>query len=173
MDIEKAIKTAIDYEKRVCDVYARAVDLVQDPTGRKVLATLSEEEKGHVAYLEHCLATWKEKGTVTAGRLATAVPAAGSIEAGVRRLEEKLGGRTGGGCGGQEVEVLRRALEVEIETGEFYRGLVRVMPPEARGLFDRFAEIEDGHRAVVAAEIDSVTRMGFWFDMREFDLEAG
>jgi hypothetical protein len=33
--------------------------------------------------------------------------------------------------------------------------------------------IEDGHVAIVQAELDSVTQMGFWFDYREFDLEAG
>jgi hypothetical protein len=40
-------------------------------------------------------------------------------------------------------------------------------------LFQRFVEIEQGHLAIVQAEIDSVSGLGFWFDMREFDLETG
>ena len=41
------------------------------------------------------------------------------------------------------------------------------------GDFGRFLEIEQGHQAIVRAEIDALTGMGFWFDFQEFDLEAG
>jgi hypothetical protein len=51
--------------------------------------------------------------------------------------------------------------------------MVRELPVEGQNLFSRFLEIEDGHGAIVQAEIDSVKRMGFWFDLKEFDLEAG
>jgi len=37
----------------------------------------------------------------------------------------------------------------------------------------RFVEIEEGHRAIVQAEIDCVSGLGFWFDTAEFKLEAG
>ncbi len=32
--------------------------------------------------------------------------------------------------------------------------------------------IEDGHLAIVQAQLDSVQGMGFWFDIAEFRLEA-
>jgi hypothetical protein len=51
--------------------------------------------------------------------------------------------------------------------------MVRELPPEGQSLFSRFLEIEDGHGAIVQAEIDNVKQMGFWFDLKEFDLEAG
>jgi hypothetical protein len=51
--------------------------------------------------------------------------------------------------------------------------MVRELPPEGQGLFARFLAIEDGHAAVVQAEIDCVTQMGYWFDLAEFELEAG
>ncbi len=39
-------------------------------------------------------------------------------------------------------------------------------------LFSKFLEIEDGHLAIVQAQLDSVQGMGFWFDIAEFRLEA-
>jgi peptide deformylase len=39
-------------------------------------------------------------------------------------------------------------------------------------MFARFLEIEEGHARIVQAEIDTLTGMGFWFDVQEFRLEA-
>ena len=38
-------------------------------------------------------------------------------------------------------------------------------------LFARFLEIEDGHRAIVQAEIDYLNRTGFFFDLQDFKIE--
>ena len=73
----------------------------------------------------------------------------------------------------EELNLLRRALAVEMESCEFYQKLVREMPPAERALFERFVEIEEGHRAIVQAEIDAISGNGFWFDIPEFRLEAG
>lgn len=35
MTIEEAIKTAIDYETRIRDIYRDAAELVSDPAGKK------------------------------------------------------------------------------------------------------------------------------------------
>lgn len=170
MKLSEAIKTALEYENRVCEVYAEAVQRATDPKARKVFHTLSEEEKGHVAYLEHCLSQWENDGVLSDEHLETAVPAAEKIRMGVARLHEELGQGT---LEGEEVEMLRRALEVEVETSAFYEKMVRVLDPEYRLFFRRFLEIEEGHKAIVQAEIDTVTGLGYWFDMQEFDLEAG
>jgi hypothetical protein len=50
---------------------------------------------------------------------------------------------------------------------------VRDLPAEEKAMFERFVEIEEGHKSIVQAEIDCVTGMGFWFDIAEFRLEAG
>jgi hypothetical protein len=46
------------------------------------------------------------------------------------------------------------------------------LPPEGRPLFERFVEIENGHLAIVQAEMDVVSGLGYWFDMREFNIEG-
>jgi rubrerythrin len=170
MEVDEAIKTAIEYENKVRDVYAQAVERSTDPKARRVFETLADEEKGHVQFLEHCLDMCLEDGVIEPGELTTVVPSATRIEKGVERLRGKLGAGT---LEGEEVEMLRRALEVEVETSSFYERMVKVVPEQHRGLFARFLEIEEGHKAIVQAEIDTVTGLGYWFDFQEFDLEAG
>ena len=71
---------------------------------------------------------------------------------------------------GQELDMMRKALALETETSSFYRKMVDELPPDARPLFSRFVEIEEGHLAIVQAEIDYMSGTGFWFDTQEFDL---
>ena len=53
------------------------------------------------------------------------------------------------------------------------RGFAELRAGEERALFQRFLEIEDGHHAIVQAELDAVQGLGYWFDVQEFKLEAG
>ena len=170
MKVDEAITTAIEYENKVCAMYAEAVERSTDPKARRVFETLAEEEKGHVRFLERCLDMCLDDGVIEPGELTTVVPSVAQIEKGVEKLKTKLGE---GRLEGEEVEMLRRALEVEVETSNFYERMVNVLPEEHRWLFARFLEIEQGHKAIVQAEIDSVTGLGYWFDFQEFDLEAG
>ena len=71
-----------------------------------------------------------------------------------------------------EVQMLNKALAVEIETSNFYKAMVEQLDNEPQNMFKRFLEIEDGHLALVQAEIDHITGTGFWFDFQEFNLEA-
>jgi rubrerythrin len=64
-------------------------------------------------------------------------------------------------------------LLAEQETSAFYRQMVSELAEERRRLFARFLEIEEGHVAIVEAELDAVSGSGFWFGMKEFDLEKG
>jgi rubrerythrin len=99
------------------------------------------------------------------------LPSAERVRAGLARLRSKVAQRKGSNAA--ELDSLRQALAAEDETSSFYRQMVRELPAQGQALFSRFLEIEDGHAAIVQAEIDSVNRMGFWFDLEEFDLESG
>jgi rubrerythrin len=70
-----------------------------------------------------------------------------------------------------EKRMLSKALQVEVETSAFYRDMVAQMEGDARVMFARFLEIEDGHIAAVQAELDYISHTGFWFDFQEFDME--
>jgi rubrerythrin len=165
--VEQAIKTAIEYENKVRDHYVTAVARAEHPAGRSLFQLMAEEEQHHVDYLEYKLKEWHEKGKVTAEGLRTSLPSPQTIEEGVARLE----GMGTEPVSGAEIDFLRKAYAWETETSGFYRKVVSELPAEARPLFARFLEIEEGHLAIVQAQIDHVSGTGYWFDVREFDLE--
>ena len=171
MTIEEAIKTAIAYEKKVHGAYADAVKKAKDPTAVKVFEVMAKEELGHIAYLESRLGEWQKRGQLASEKLGSILPSKEMVEAGIKRARGKLKGKPAGTT--PELGFLQQALAAEEETSAFYRRMVAELPPEGQELFSRFLDIEDGHAAIVKAEIDSVTGLGFWFDVMEFNLEAG
>lgn len=168
MDIEKAITTAIDYETRVQEVYQEAVAISKNDTGKQVYLKLANEERGHIEYLKSRLDQWRKTGKLVAEKLATVIPPKDVIEDGVKRLKKRLADPDRYG----ELQMLGKALDVEIETSNFYRKMVDQLENQPQAMFARFLEIEEGHLALVQAEMDSLTKMGFWFDTIEFNLEG-
>lgn len=168
MTVEEAIKTSIEYETKVRDVYRDAVARAEHENGKKLFQLMADEEQHHLDYLEHKLEQWSEKGEVTAEGLKTALPPADQIAAGIVVLEDKVGD----GAGRIEIEFLEKAHAVERETSGFYGKMVAELPNETKELFRRFLEIEEGHLALVQAQIDQVTGTGYWFDVAEFNLEG-
>lgn len=168
MEIEEAIKTAIQYEKRVVQVYEEAARLSLDPTGRKIFGALAKEEQQHVDYLVSRLEEWKSKGRVTAASLGTVVPSRARIEEGIQTLQSRVAAK----APEAEMRLLKRALDVEVETSAFYGRVVKELPSEGRALFERFVEIEQGHQAIVQAEMNMVAGNGYWFDMPEISMES-
>jgi rubrerythrin len=166
--VEEAIKTSIEYETRVRDVYRDAVERAESEAGKKLFQVMAAEEQHHLDYLKAKLKQWGKTGKVTPDGLETALPPAETIEAGIAVLEDKVGD----GAGKIEIEFLDKALAVERETGDFYRRMVDELPDEAKELFRRFLEIEDGHLTLVQAQIDQVNGTGYWFDTQEFSLEG-
>jgi rubrerythrin len=64
------------------------------------------------------------------------------------------------------------ALKLEEEVSAFYKQLVATLEdPAAKTIFSRFLEIEDGHTAIVQAEVDVMTKTGYFYDFQEFNLE--
>jgi rubrerythrin len=170
MNLEEAIKTAIEYEGKVHKAYVEAMERTTHEVGRRVFSTLCEEEKGHLAYLKDRLDEWQRDGAITVAELQTVIPSREQIAAGVERLRDKLSGAPSGKQD-LELELLRKALAAEVETSEFYQRMVNTLDGDGQRLFQRFVEIETGHQAIVQAEIDFISGSGFWFDTPEFSLE--
>jgi rubrerythrin len=170
--LEHAITTAIKYETRVHAVYREAAESAEHPVARRVFSTLCEEEKGHITYLRRRLEEWRENGTINVYDIDGQLGPRSSVEAGAARLRETLAGGSPGGTGA-ELESLRKALKAERETSDFYKQMVAALDADGKKLFERFVEIEEGHLAIVQAEMDLVTGSGFWFDTADFSPEAG
>jgi rubrerythrin len=166
--IEQAIKSGLDYEMQVRKVYSEAAKKFADPTARKIFSVLADEEDRHVAYLESRLDEWQRQGFVTAAKLETTIPSKAAIDSSVRRLQRRMAQQDFSA----ELEMLKKALQLEIEATSFFKRMVGELQAEERRLFARFVEIEEGHEAIVLAEIDALTGLGYWFDFQEFKLEG-
>ena len=169
MTLEEALRTAIDFEKKVHRVYQTAASEAREAVANKVFATLAREEQGHIAYLESRLGEWQKTGKVTPVALETAIPSRGKIQTGMKKLRARLAPKPAGTT--PELGFLMQALQAEHETAAFYERMVAELTAEGQAMFARFVEIEQGHATIVQAEIDSVTGLGYWFDVKEFDLE--
>lgn len=169
MTIEEAIKTAIDFETRVRDTYLEAMNHASDQVGKRVFKVLAGEEQQHLEYLGSRLHEWKTTGKITIESLTTAIPPKEVIQDQVSKLKSHTAGR------GRDTELkyLQKARDIETETSNFYKKMVEELSAEGQQMFAGFVEIEEGHLALVQAEIDAVSGLGFWFDMPEFNLEAG
>jgi rubrerythrin len=174
MELDEAIKTAIEYEAGVHRTYQEAMQRATDAKGKRFFEVLRDEEMGHLKYLRERLEEWTRTGKIQVAKLDTAIPPHEAIDHGLQELREKLApGTSGKGSHMAELDLLRKALAVEAETSGFYKEMVRALDGDGRRLFERFVEIEEGHQAIVQAEIDSVSGTGVWFDTKEFNLEMG
>jgi rubrerythrin len=168
MTVEEALRTSLEYEAKVKAVYDDAVKRAEDPKARKVFGVLAKEEQMHLDYLRERLDELRSTGRLTAGGLETVIPSREAILEGVSRLKREVD--VPAHPKGGELDLFRAALNVERETSSFYKRMVNELGPEGREFFARFVEIEEGHVAIVQAEIDAASGMGYWFDVREFDL---
>ncbi len=171
MNVKDAIGTALDFERKVRDHYFKYAVAIEDAQGRKLFETLGREEQGHVDYLEHCLAEWQKSGKVPSTPLKSLLPKGVAwIAAERKKLERRPGKRL---AKTNELEAVKLALQYEKETSAFYHDMVGRLRLEEQALFSQFLSIEDAHVALVQAQLDLVMGMGFWFDVMEFQLEAG
>ena len=170
MKLDNAIKTALEYEEGVHEVYLEAMKKAGNAAAQRIYKVLCDEEKGHVLYLQDRLKEWNATGKIKVKNLETSIPARQAIEKRLQELHMTVKAKSGKQS--LELELLKKALEVEIKAGNFYKEMVSKLDGEGQELFKRFVEIEEGHEAIVRAEIDAVGNWGFWFDTPEFRLEA-
>jgi len=165
MNLEEAIKLALKYENKVRDAYMDAAENASNEIAKRVYSVLGKEEQGHIDYLQAKLDEWKKTGKVVAENLATIVPAKHIIDEGVKKLDAHLTDADRG----SEMEMLSKALQLEKDTSAFYKQMAEEMGDEGE-LFARFLEIEEGHQAIVQAEMDFNSRTGYLFDFQDFGM---
>jgi len=167
MDIEEAIKTAIEFETRIVETYTEAYEKVSTDSGRRLVEALVEDEKHHLKYLKDKLEQFTKDGIITLERLETVIPPKDVIVREVAKLKKKISR----GSKSDIKQIISRALNLEIETSEFYRRMVDELSAEGKEMFAHFLEIEEAHLTLVRAEFDYFNDTGYWFDIKEFDME--
>jgi len=167
MTLEEAIKTALKYEKRIRDLYQEAADQAEDLVGKQVFGLLAGDEQNHVNYLEDRLDRWEKTGRLELETLEKALPSADAIRKHMGQLQTRMDREDRK----DEKQMLSKALNVEVETSDFYKRMVDELSNEGRELFARFLEIENEHIQIVQAELDYLSHTGYWFNIKEFDME--
>ena len=167
MTIEEAIKTAIEYETRIRDIYREAEAAVDDETGKRIFEALGNDEQHHIDYLQHTLQQSQKSGIIDSSELESVIPSGERIKQESAKIQSLMAKE----FHGVRKQMLSRALQAEIETSDFYRRMVEEMPGEGKALFSRFLEIENNHINAVQFELDYMSKTGYWFDFKEFDME--
>ncbi len=171
MNVEKALRDALEYEKRIRDIYREAAEASREDEARALYGFLGKDEESHVEFLRAALERWKREGRLDSPPTASGLPSSSWLEKASRRAASPLRDARDGQDQGGERNALERALAAEEETTAFYRKLAASLGEEAGRLFGRFLEIEEGHTRIVRAQLDLVSRTGYWFDVREFGQE--
>ncbi len=167
MTIEEAIKTALEFETRIRDIYREATVAVDDEVGKRIFETLCKDEQHHIDYLQHKLKQLQETGNIVPERLESIMPSQEVVD----QEAEKIKTLVSKDFLGIRRQMLSKALEMEIETSDFYQKMVNELPGDDGALFERFLEIENNHIKAVQFELDYLSKTGYWFDIKEFDME--
>lgn len=162
MSFEEALISALDFEHRIRDHYARSSERSEYQAAKDLLIALAVEEQQHVDYLRGRLIIWQEKGIIELAKLKSILPDKEWIEKGWQNLH-KIRLNDGHDC---ELSILEEALVLENQTAAHYKSLVENLDGDGQKLFQRFLEIEDGHAALVAAEITSIKMTGEIFEVK-------
>ena len=167
MELEAAIRSAIEYEKRVCDIYREAEQELPEGTRNRLVNALYQDELSHVKYLEDKLDQCQKEGQVVVDKIKPNVPPKWDIEEEAAKIREHMTEKDLG----DKKRILSKILKAELETSDFYKKLFNEISDEGKELIAHFLEIEYAHVTLVQAELDLYSHTGFWFDNKEFDME--
>ena len=162
----RALKTAIEAEKKSLSTYLQFALKTDDASGKNTFIHLAADEFEHVKILERQSKSIQESGDwlkveIEASDVEIIVPRLGDKDVKIR-----------GTSGQDQLSALRTALAMERRAQEFYATQVRAtQDKKARDMYQRLSEMEEAHYELIQAEIDTISRTGFWVGLREFSLE--
>lgn len=168
MDSIEIFKTALEYEKKIRDLYLSADKIVDDPRGKAIFKALADDEQSHVDFLLYSIQQLKESGVIDQERLTSPIPSKTEIEANIESMKAQIPERMLGDI----KTVLNSALQLEKETSAYYRDASEKTDGDIKQLMELFLEIEERHVDVVQIELDHATNNGMWFDFMEGNLEV-
>ncbi|MGI9537899.1 MAG: rubrerythrin [Desulfocapsaceae bacterium] len=169
MDSITIFKKALEYEKKVRDLYSSAIEIIDDERGKQIFKTLADEEQSHVDFLEYSIETLKDKGIVSLKAFKTSIPDTEDLLKNIESMkitipEQMLG---------DVKRVLSSALKLEIETTEYYQKASESAEGDIKKVLEKFIIIEQRHTDVVRFELDYASNNGFWLGFPEISMEVG
>lgn len=169
MDSITIFKKALEYEKKIRDLYSSAVDIIDDERGKGIFKTLADEEQSHVDFLEHSIETLKKKGSISVQAFKTAIPDTDDLLKNIETMKVSIPEH----MLGDVKRVLSSALKLEVETTEYYEKAFASAEGDIKEILGKFIIIEQRHTDVVQFELDYASHNGFWLDFPEVSMEIG
>lgn len=169
-EVLQAIEAAIQIEKDGLAFYTTAAGETDDPHGKRMFQSLAKDERAHLALFEDARQALLSRGTWPSPEQVAwtspgtfKAPPIFPTGAEVKTVEVPE----------HQLAALRRGIQAEEDSIAFYQAqMERTEDPDGRAMYAYLIEQEEVHRTLLQGEYDYLTHTGFWFDVREFDLEA-
>jgi len=152
---------AIGLEERARAYYAEAAGRVTDPSGKKILTLLVNEEKQHAEILTKMKAG--SYGELAGSTLLQDIR--GLVEGAVKEGKDAIS------SDGTLREILQKAMETEQATKRFYEEKAASTDDEkVKDLFSKLARQEASHYLLVSSLAEYFDRPAEWVESAEFGL---
>jgi len=154
---------AISLEERARAYYEEAQHRVTDPSAKKILNLLAEEEKGHAT----ALAEMKRGAYGALEESLLPKQVLGLVEGAVKKGQNAIS------TDASMKEILQKAMEIERTTERFYKENAQAAEDaKLRGLFEYLAAREAEHYHLVSSLAEYFDRPAEWVESAEFGLRA-
>ena len=169
MDYEQLLSNALQYERRIRDLYLSAMKTIDDHKGETIFKVLAEDEQSHIDFIEYSIDILRWQGEIDMTKLRSSIPSKSFFDDQIEKMKKKIPQQLLGDI----KRVLNSALQLEIETTKFYEDAYEKTDGKVKEVFEKLVEIEKRHEEVVQIELDHVSNYGYWFNFMEIDLEHG
>lgn len=161
----EAIKMAIQLEKDGHTFFEEAAKKTENKLGKKMFETLAKDEINHLHTFQKMFDTIT--GTGDWQQLAQGLPKVGKVPIFEEEIQKKAD------VNPTELDALRTAMDVERKAIDFFTKVVEETEDLlAKKIFIRIKEEEEYHYDLLQAQVDYLTKSGFWFDVAEFHMDA-
>ncbi|MDY7041458.1 MAG: ferritin family protein [Chloroflexota bacterium] len=166
----RAIEKAIQIEKDGAAFYDEAAKQTADPSGKKMFQSLARDEKAHLKLFETVRASLLQEGHWLSPEQVAAIGPQRRAHPPIFPTGDEIKAKD---VPERELAALQRGIQAEEDSISFYsEAREQTADPDGKALYTYLIEQEQGHRTILQGEYDYLTNTGFWFDVREFDLEA-
>ncbi|MBE0504075.1 MAG: ferritin family protein [Desulfuromonadales bacterium] len=161
LNMQNALKLAIQTEKNVMDLYKHAASIITNPRGKKVFEQLAAEEAEHVGHL------FKVYSGKEYGSLAEYLASPPHVDlTTIRQLDQALS------TNAHERKAMELALNHEEELAKsLHQTAKNIVDPAVRGVFERLAKETENHFALIESEYAHLMKMVHETDIDTFVRE--
>lgn len=167
LETVKWLQVAIHAEKKALHNYLEYAHHSQNLTGKETFIRLARDEWQHMDILEQELARVKEglrfkKVSIPISPVEETVSSIDHDSVTTREEGEK-----------NEIDDLALAQQSEKKAMAFYQAKAKeVEDPAAKVILLRLADMESAHYQILQAEMDAISKTGFWMGFREISFEV-